>query len=160
MKIEPIKIYRSLFTQVWKWVLWPYILLELIRILIILVILIVGLVILKDKIDLGLVIAITIAYGFTLCKKTFCFCHRHPVVHIIFTVFLLYMWTCVISLYQIINIINTQNYKSLYGDDPLTDWSYNNDKASSLTDNKSLEVENVSFFSSSDFSQYSPIKVK
>lgn len=39
--------------------------------LIILAILIVGLVILKDKIDLGLVIGITIAYGSVFRKKNF-----------------------------------------------------------------------------------------
>ncbi len=43
---------------------------ELLRILMILAILIIGLVILKDKIDLGLVIAITIAYGFVFRKKS------------------------------------------------------------------------------------------
>lgn len=66
---KKIYIYHNL--QVWKWVLWPYILLELLRMLIILAILIVGLVTLKDKIDLGLVIGITIAYGFAFRKKTF-----------------------------------------------------------------------------------------
>ncbi|XP_037052459.1 uncharacterized protein LOC119085993 [Bradysia coprophila] len=121
--------------KIWKWLLWPYIFLELFRILIILALLIVGLVILKDKIDLGLVIGITIGYGFAL-------------------LFLFYMWTCVISLYQIISIIHTQNYKSLYGDDPL---AYN-EKPTPITPGKKPEIENVTFFSSSDFTNYSPIK--
>lgn len=72
-----------------------------------------------------------------------------------FAVFLLYMWSCVISLYQILSIVNTHNYKSLYGDDPLTEWTYNEKTA--LTDGKKMEVENVKFFPSSDF--YSPIKM-
>lgn len=75
------------------------------------------------------------------------------------TVFLLYMWTCVISLYQIISIINTHNYKSLYGDDPLTDWPYD-EKPATLADGKKMEVENVKFYSSSDFSPYSPVKIR
>lgn len=67
------------------------------------------------------------------------------------------MWTCVISLYQILSIISTHNYKSLYGDDPLTEWTYN--EKTPLTDGKKMEVENVKFFPSSDFSRYSPIKL-
>lgn len=68
----------------------------------------------------------------------------------------MYMWTCVIALYQIISIINTQNYKTLYGDDPLVDWNSNEKPA--LMEEKKMEVENVKFFSSSDYSHYSPIK--
>lgn len=68
------------------------------------------------------------------------------------------MWTCVIALYQIISIINTTNYKSLYGDDPLTEWPSN--EKTTLADEKKMEIENVKFFSSSDYSHYSPIKVR
>lgn len=74
------------------------------------------------------------------------------------TVFLLYMWTCVIALYQIISIISTTKYKSLYGDDPLTDWLSN--EKTTLGDGKKMEVENVKFYSRSDFSHFSPIKLR
>lgn len=67
------------------------------------------------------------------------------------------MWACVVSLYQIISIIQTQNYKSLYGDDPLADRPQN-EKPTPITNGKRPEVENVTFFSSSDFTNYSPIK--
>ncbi len=70
------------------------------------------------------------------------------------------MWTCVIALYQILSIINTPNYKALYGDDPLTEWPYNEKQGSSLLptgNGKMREIENVKFYS--DFSNYSPRKV-
>lgn len=69
------------------------------------------------------------------------------------------MWTCVVALYQIISIISTQNYKSLYGDDPLTEWP-NDEKHPASVDEKKTEIENVKFYASSDFSQYSPIKIR
>lgn len=64
------------------------------------------------------------------------------------------MWACVIALYQIISITRTQNYKSLYGDDPL---AYN-EKPSPVIHEKKPEIENVTFFSSADFTNYSPVK--
>lgn len=68
----------------------------------------------------------------------------------------MYMWTCVIALYQILSITSTQNYKALYGDDPLAEWHSNEKPA--LIEEKKMEVEKVQFFSSSDYSHYSPIK--
>lgn len=34
-------------------------------------------------------------------------------------VFLGYMWACVLSLFQIIFVVNSPKYRSLYGDDPI-----------------------------------------
>lgn len=68
------------------------------------------------------------------------------------------MWSCVIALYQIISIINTANYKSLYGDDPLTEWP-SNEKAT-MADEKKMGIENVKFYSTSNYSDYSPIKIR
>src|ERR1700761_8073514 len=84
---------------------------------------------------------------FKRCKKT-----------LTLSVYLLYMWTCVIALYQIISVINTQNYKALYGDDPLAERPSNEKPASKV--GKNMEIENVQFYSKSDFSHYSPIKMR
>lgn len=58
------------------------------------------------------------------------------------------MWTCVISLYQIITIINTENYKLLYGNDPLAKWS----------DEKKPDIEKLKFFPNPDLLHYASIK--
>lgn len=74
---------------------------------------------------------------------------------------LIYIWSCVIALFQVITVINTDKYKNLYGSDPLAPWkpSLNPLRTLPPAAGQSAHVENVKFYPSPDFSTYSPKKI-
>lgn len=78
-----------------------------------------------------------------------------------FAVLLIYIWSCVIALFQVITVINTDNYKNLYGTDPLAPWrpSLMPTRVPPSTTGQSAHVENVKFYPTPDFSKYSPKKI-
>lgn len=66
-----------------------------------------------------------------------------------------------IALFQVITVINTENYKNLYGSDPFAPWKPSLKPLRMLppTTGPSAHVENVKFYPSPDFSTYSPKKI-
>lgn len=85
----------------------------------------------------------------------------------LFAVLLFYIWACVVAFLQIIVIVNKQNYKHLYGDDPLAPWTEQNNPLPTTAkayesqhftkvNNKSVIVENVRLYNTPNFSQASP----
>ena len=80
--------------KIWKWLLIPYIILDLIRLCCLLSCHIVVMMIYKKQINLGVLIALSSAGGF-------------------FLLYLGYMWCCSISLFQMIGVINSKSYQKL-----------------------------------------------
>ncbi|XP_062551048.1 uncharacterized protein LOC134216031 [Armigeres subalbatus] len=85
--------------KVQKILLIPFIMLDFIRLCILTLMHCIGMMVIKQQLHLGDLIAITIAGGFVL-------------------LLLFYLWACVVALYQIIGIVKTEKYRSLFGNDP------------------------------------------
>lgn len=67
------------------------------------------------------------------------------------------MWTCVVSLFQILVTVNTPKYKTLYGHLPLT--AKLDDQEAILTkSSKNNYVENVKMFPVPEASYFNPAK--
>lgn len=58
-----------------------------------------------------------------------------------------YLWACVVSLFQVIIVVNSPDYRTLYGDDP----SKSQPKPLANKRAKKAKVENVKFYPSQDF---------
>lgn len=58
-----------------------------------------------------------------------------------------YLWACVVSLFQVIIVVNSSDYRTLYGDDPLKIPS----KQAANERAKKVKIENVKFYPSPDF---------
>ncbi|XP_053959538.1 uncharacterized protein LOC128864074 [Anastrepha ludens] len=82
-----------------KWLLLPFIIHELIRVTFYFAAHIILMIILKKKLSLGLLIAVTLLGGFIL-------------------LYLAYNWATSVALFQIIELVHTERYRKLYGDDP------------------------------------------
>ncbi|XP_054743857.1 uncharacterized protein LOC129248356 [Anastrepha obliqua] len=82
-----------------KWLLLPYIIHEFIRVSFYFAAHIILMIILKKKLNLGLLIAVTLLGGFIL-------------------LYLAYNWATSVALFQIIELVHTERYRKLYGDDP------------------------------------------
>lgn len=79
---------------------------------------------------------------------------------IILTVFMAYMWICVISLFQIYTLIKKENYKKLYGENPLVKPSkqIKNDLRIPMESTQIDKVQTVNLYSTSNFVQSKPLK--
>ncbi|KAM7351895.1 uncharacterized protein ACRADG_004609 [Cochliomyia hominivorax] len=82
-----------------KYMLLPLIFFEFLRVMYCLACHILLMTVSKNRLNLGILITSTLAGGFLI-------------------LFLGYNWATCVALYQIINLINSERYKSLYGDDP------------------------------------------
>ncbi|XP_067625463.1 uncharacterized protein [Eurosta solidaginis] len=82
-----------------KWFLLPFIVTEFVRVIFCFASHIILMIILKKKLNLGLLITVTLAGGFAI-------------------LYLGYNWATSVALYQIIELIHTERYRQLYGDDP------------------------------------------
>lgn len=80
--------------KIWRWLTVPYILMDLIRLCVILACHIILMMIFKKQLNLGVLIAACSIGGF-------------------FILFLGYMWSCSIALFQIIGIVNSKEYQKL-----------------------------------------------
>lgn len=80
--------------KIWKWLTIPYILLEGIRLIGFLVVHVVIMMVFKKQWNLGVLIAGSCAGGF-------------------FLLFLGYLWSCSIALFQMINVTSSKEYKKL-----------------------------------------------
>nr|XP_019558975.2 uncharacterized protein LOC109427849 [Aedes albopictus] len=87
--------------KVQRYLLLPFIVLDVIRLCVLSLIHVTGMMVIKKQLNLGDLIAITIAGGFGL-------------------LLLFYMWACVVALYQIFGIVTTEKYRSMFGNDPTT----------------------------------------
>lgn len=70
-----------------------------------------------------------------------------------------YVWSCVVALYQIIDIVQTPQYQKLYGNDPLAAWQPREQIGGGVAVVQTPHVENVKFYPSPDFTKYSPKKI-
>lgn len=61
--------------------------------------------------------------------------------------FFAYLWACVLSLFQVIFIVRSEKYRSVYGNDPLQP----KPKSSAMKSTKKSKVERVKFFPSPNF---------
>lgn len=69
------------------------------------------------------------------------------------------MWTCVVSLFQILVTVNTPEYKTLYGHLPLTGKFHDQERnQSSLKNSKHNYVENVKMYPVPEASYFNPAK--
>ncbi|CAD6999230.1 unnamed protein product [Ceratitis capitata] len=82
-----------------KWLLLPFIIGEFFRVVISFAMHIILMIILKKKLSLGLLIAVTLVGGFVI-------------------LYLAYNWTASVALFQIIELIHSERYRKLYGEDP------------------------------------------
>lgn len=82
-----------------KWLLLPFIIAEFVRVIIHFALHITLMIILKKKLNLGLLIAVTLAGGFLI-------------------LYLGYNWATSVALFQIIELVHTERYRKLYGEDP------------------------------------------
>ncbi|XP_054083689.1 uncharacterized protein LOC105216180 [Zeugodacus cucurbitae] len=82
-----------------KWFLLPFIIVEFLRVIYCFTTHIILMIILKKKLNLGLLIAVTLVGGFII-------------------LYLGYNWATSVALFQIIELIHTERYRKLYGDDP------------------------------------------
>ncbi|XP_075153468.1 uncharacterized protein LOC142227037 isoform X2 [Haematobia irritans] len=89
-----IAFYGSL--KIKKYYLIPLAIFELFRVIYCLISHILIMTVCKNKLNLGILITATLGGGFVIC----------------------YNWATIVALYQIINLINSERYKSVYGDDP------------------------------------------
>jgi hypothetical protein len=80
--------------MIWRWLTVPYILLELMRLCALLGIHVLGMMIFKKQLNLGVLIAASSFGGF-------------------FLLLLFYMWSCSISMFQIIGIVYSKAYKKM-----------------------------------------------
>uniref|UniRef100_A0A1S4K369 Uncharacterized protein n=1 Tax=Culex quinquefasciatus TaxID=7176 RepID=A0A1S4K369_CULQU len=78
----------------------PFIILEFARLTLLTLAHVTTMMVVKKQLNLGDLIALTIAGGFGL-------------------LLLFYLWACVVSLFQIIGIIQTEKYQALFGKDPI-----------------------------------------
>lgn len=104
--------------------LFPFILLELARLIFMLAVFCVTMIMIKKAINLGLLITISCIGTFALCKFRFIkqnssYFNRFTPFSSISSVFLGYLWSCVVSLFQIINVVHSSGYRGLHGDNPL-----------------------------------------
>ncbi|XP_058455975.1 uncharacterized protein LOC131433155 [Malaya genurostris] len=83
----------------YRYLLFPFMVLDFIKVCILTMIHVVAMMIIKEGVNLGDLIALTIAGGFAL-------------------LLLFYLWACVVSLFQILGIVKTEKYRALFGDDP------------------------------------------
>ncbi|XP_058124260.1 uncharacterized protein LOC131282119 [Anopheles ziemanni] len=83
-----------------RYLLVPYILVELLRLVCITLTHVIGMIVIKKSINVGYLIAFTIAGGFAL-------------------LLLFYLWACVVALMQILKIVRSPEYIAVFGDDPL-----------------------------------------
>ncbi|XP_055595737.1 uncharacterized protein LOC129746205 isoform X2 [Uranotaenia lowii] len=84
--------------KIQKYLLLPFIVVDFVRLSLITMVHVIAMMVIKKSINLGDLIAITIAGGFGL-------------------LFFFYLWACVLALYQIIGIVNTKKYRDLFGND-------------------------------------------
>ncbi|XP_061395893.1 uncharacterized protein LOC133331524 [Musca vetustissima] len=82
-----------------KYFLIPLAIFEFVRVLYCLAIHILLMTVCKNKLNLGILITATLGGGFVI-------------------LYLGYNWATLVALYQIVNLINSERYKSVYGDDP------------------------------------------
>ncbi|XP_055644246.1 uncharacterized protein LOC129780233 [Toxorhynchites rutilus septentrionalis] len=88
--------------KIQKYMLLPFILVDFIRLCILTLTHIIAMLVIKKMINLGDLIALTITGGFGL-------------------LLLFYSWACVVALFQIIGIVKSEKYRSLYGNGVSTD---------------------------------------
>ncbi|XP_065078634.1 uncharacterized protein LOC135701706 [Ochlerotatus camptorhynchus] len=84
-----------------KYLLTPFIFMDFLRLCILSLTHVIGMMVIKKQLNLGDLIAITIAGGFGL-------------------LLLFYLWACVVALYQILGIVKTEKYRKLFGNDPIS----------------------------------------
>ncbi|XP_011197262.3 uncharacterized protein LOC105221833 [Bactrocera dorsalis] len=82
-----------------KWFLLPFIIADFLRVIFGFASHIIFMIILKKKLNLGFLIVVTLAGGFII-------------------LYLGYNWATSVALFQIIELIHTERYRKLYGDDP------------------------------------------
>lgn len=118
--------------RIWRWFSVPFIILELIRLCILFMCHVVLMMIFKKQLNLGVLIAACSAGGFLL-------------------LFLAYMWSCSVSLFQIIGIVNSKEYQKIISmGSPAPAKSQKN-----LTVyNKQMEAEGHAGIFASDFSEF------
>ncbi|XP_053676700.1 uncharacterized protein LOC128726882 [Anopheles nili] len=83
-----------------RYLLVPFILVELLRLTCITLTHVIGMIVIKKSINVGYLIALTIAGGFAL-------------------LLLFYLWACVVALMQILKIVRSPKYIAVFGDNPL-----------------------------------------
>lgn len=71
-----------------------------------------------------------------------------------FAVFLGYLWYTVVSLYQIIIVVNSSEYRMLFGNDPLAKKVKRKDANMAAWDWTPNVVENVKFYSTPDSNSF------
>uniref|UniRef100_A0A182PLP2 Uncharacterized protein n=1 Tax=Anopheles epiroticus TaxID=199890 RepID=A0A182PLP2_9DIPT len=83
-----------------RYLLAPFVVVELARLTCITLTHVVGMMVIKKSINVGYLIALTIAGGFAL-------------------LLLFYLWACVVALMQILKIVRSPEYVAVFGDNPL-----------------------------------------
>ncbi|XP_058820298.1 uncharacterized protein LOC131682657 isoform X2 [Topomyia yanbarensis] len=85
--------------KMFRYLLIPFIIMDFIKLCMLTLIHIVTMMVVKQDVSLGDLIALTIIGGFIL-------------------LLLFYLWACVVALFQIFGIVKTEKYRALFGDDP------------------------------------------
>lgn len=80
--------------KIWRWLSVPYILLDFIRLIAILACHVIVMMIFKKQLNLGVLIAASSIGGF-------------------FILFLAYMWSCSIALFQMVGVVNSKAYQKI-----------------------------------------------
>ncbi|XP_053666045.1 uncharacterized protein LOC128715188 [Anopheles marshallii] len=83
-----------------QYLLGPFVVVELARLICITLTHVIGMMVIKKSINVGYLIALTIAGGFAL-------------------LLLFYLWGCVVALIQILRIVRSPEYIAVFGDNPL-----------------------------------------
>ncbi|CAD7085943.1 unnamed protein product [Hermetia illucens] len=118
--------------KLYKWLLIPLIIVEFARFIMLLSTHITVMILWKKKLNLGVLIAATVAGGFLL-------------------LLIGYMWAAVVAFFQILQLIRTDKYKALYGDDPLHPrWN--------SIEHSNQAVEKVRMYKTPNFDQITPLK--
>ena len=124
--------------KIWKWLTVPYILIEFIRLCAFMACHVLLMMIFKKQLNLGVLITACSAGGFVL-------------------LYLAYMWSCSIALFQIISVVNSKEYQKILsmGSPAPENLSRKNFIVSSIPNSKQLEAErkHAGIFAS-DFSEF------
>ncbi|XP_031635564.1 uncharacterized protein LOC116348645 [Contarinia nasturtii] len=118
-----------------QWLLLPYILLEMTRLFVASATFCIFMIVIKKAINLGYLITYWVSGTFVI-------------------LLLGYLWACVLSLFQVIFIVKSEKYRSVYGDDPLHPLQ----AANAIKSMKNTKVERVKIFPSPNFKDTEKLK--
>lgn len=111
--------------KIWRWFTLPFIILNFIDLCILFTCHVFLMMIFKKQLNLGVLIAVCSVGGF-------------------FILYLAYMWSCSIALFQIIGVVNSKEYQKILSmGSPAPEKSQKNFTVSSIVSSKQLEAEGL-----------------